>query len=262
MDCAVPHVGGFRVVLVESSRENVCRALDDVGSALGNLDQQDLVERRTTEFTLYHLVPSTSIADLDEAILLERGNVDAHRARGDCLRYKEEYGRAGADYDTALRLDPEHAPSHRGRGAGLRMKGDFDRAISDFSSALRLNPEDPLACRFRGDAYVARGDYDRAISDFNASLRLDCSEKFAYFGRGNAHLFSGDSNWLSPTSALRSSGILRVLAPSTAGASPAMSWEIRKAPGVTTAGPASWGTTIPPDFSRYTLDAAFEATPS
>ena len=55
-------LGGFRVVLVDSSRENLCRSLDDVRNALGNLEQQGVVDRSTAERALQHLVPSTSIA--------------------------------------------------------------------------------------------------------------------------------------------------------------------------------------------------------
>ena len=55
-------LGGFRVVFVESSRENLCGALDDVRNALGNLEQQGTVDRWTAERARQHLVPSTSVA--------------------------------------------------------------------------------------------------------------------------------------------------------------------------------------------------------
>ncbi len=55
-------LGGFRVVLVESSRENIRSALDDVRNALGNLEQQGMVDRWTIERARQHLVPSTSVA--------------------------------------------------------------------------------------------------------------------------------------------------------------------------------------------------------
>ncbi len=55
-------LGGFRVVLVDSSRQNLCRALDDIRNALGSLERQGMVDRWTAERALEHLVPSTSIA--------------------------------------------------------------------------------------------------------------------------------------------------------------------------------------------------------
>ena len=56
-------LGGFRVVLVESSRGKLRRAVDDVGNALGNrFERQGMVDRWTAERVLQHLVPSTSVA--------------------------------------------------------------------------------------------------------------------------------------------------------------------------------------------------------
>ncbi|MDD9994520.1 MAG: 3-hydroxyacyl-CoA dehydrogenase NAD-binding domain-containing protein [Dehalococcoidia bacterium] len=55
-------LGSFRVVIVDSSRENLDRALDDVRNELGSLEQQGMVDRRAAERAQQHLVPSTSIA--------------------------------------------------------------------------------------------------------------------------------------------------------------------------------------------------------
>ena len=55
-------LGGFRVVLVGSSHENMCSALDDVRNVLGNLEQQGIVDRWTAERARQHLVPSVSVA--------------------------------------------------------------------------------------------------------------------------------------------------------------------------------------------------------
>ena len=56
-------LGGFRVVLVESSRGKLRRAVDDVGNALGRFERQGMVDRWTAERALQHLVPSTAVAD-------------------------------------------------------------------------------------------------------------------------------------------------------------------------------------------------------
>ncbi len=55
-------LGGFRVVLVESSRGKLRRAVDDVGNALGRFERQGMVDRWTADRALQHLVPSTSVA--------------------------------------------------------------------------------------------------------------------------------------------------------------------------------------------------------
>ena len=55
-------LGGFAVVLVEPSHANLRGALDDVDNALGNLEQQGMVDRPTAERARQHLVPGTSVA--------------------------------------------------------------------------------------------------------------------------------------------------------------------------------------------------------
>ena len=55
-------LGGFRVVIVDSSRQNLCRALDDIRNELGSLERQGMVDQWTAERALQHLVPSTSVA--------------------------------------------------------------------------------------------------------------------------------------------------------------------------------------------------------
>ena len=55
-------LGGFKVVLVGSSHESLCSALDDVRKALANLEQQGKVDRWTAERARQDLVPSTSVA--------------------------------------------------------------------------------------------------------------------------------------------------------------------------------------------------------
>ena len=55
-------LGGFRVVLVDSSRENLCGALDDIRNALGILEEEGMVDRWTADRALQHLVPGTSVA--------------------------------------------------------------------------------------------------------------------------------------------------------------------------------------------------------
>ena len=55
-------LGGFAVVLVEQSHGNLRGALDDIDNALGNLEQQGMVDRPTAERDRQHLVPGTSVA--------------------------------------------------------------------------------------------------------------------------------------------------------------------------------------------------------
>ena len=54
-------LGGFRVVLVESSHEKLSLAINEVRNALRILEEEGMVDRWTAERALQHLVPSTSI---------------------------------------------------------------------------------------------------------------------------------------------------------------------------------------------------------
>ena len=53
-------LGGFKVVLVESSREILWRAFDDFRDALGDLEKREIVDRQAAEHALHHLVPVPS----------------------------------------------------------------------------------------------------------------------------------------------------------------------------------------------------------
>ena len=55
-------LGGFKVVLVDSPRENLCRAFGDVHKTLGDLKEREMVDRWIAERALRHLVPSSSVA--------------------------------------------------------------------------------------------------------------------------------------------------------------------------------------------------------
>lgn len=55
-------LGDFKVVLVDSSREKLRQAVEDVGNALGSLERQEMVDRSATERAWKHQVPWASVA--------------------------------------------------------------------------------------------------------------------------------------------------------------------------------------------------------
>ncbi len=55
-------LGGFKVVLVDSSRDKLRQAVEDVGNALGSLERQEMVDRSATERAWKHQVPWASVA--------------------------------------------------------------------------------------------------------------------------------------------------------------------------------------------------------
>ena len=55
-------LGGFKVVLVDSSIKNLSRALENIANALGDLEEQGTVNRLAAERTRRHLLPSTFIS--------------------------------------------------------------------------------------------------------------------------------------------------------------------------------------------------------
>jgi tetratricopeptide (TPR) repeat protein len=130
-----------------------------------------------------------AIADLDQALKLDKKYADAFYNR--CVSYngKENFDRATADCSAAIRLgaDPsvlnatgserlslDHSTSdyYSARGFSYHGKKDYDRAIADYDEAIRLYPDRPTTIKNRGLAYQAKGDTERANADFEKAKQL------------------------------------------------------------------------------------------
>lgn len=133
-----------------------------------------------------------AIADYDEAIRIDPGNVSAYTGRGNVRLDKGDLSRAIADYDEAIRLDSRHALAYSHRGVAYFYKGDDDRAIASLDKAIQIAPRYADAYVYRGKVWYDKNDYDRAIADYDQAIRIDPKLVKAYIDRGEVRGTRGD----------------------------------------------------------------------
>lgn len=84
--------------------------------------------------------PTTPEADLDSAVLLDPGFVEAFAFRGELRLLVGDKKGAEADLERALALAPDFAGVYRLRAKLAREAEDFERAREEFALAARLDP--------------------------------------------------------------------------------------------------------------------------
>ncbi len=109
-----------------------------------------------------------------QALHLEPGNAEAHRALGELALYgRFDLAGAQAELLRALHADPGSAEAHRSYANSLASRGHLGEAIAE---AERARAIDPLSEAVRSDLvwfhYLARG-YDEAIHQGALAARID-----------------------------------------------------------------------------------------
>ena len=129
-----------------------------------------------------------AIVNLDKAIELHPGFVDAYYERGLAYTDTDEHDRAIADFDRAIELDPEYADAYYRRGKVHYFENDDDRAITDFNKAIELDSYyAAYAYYYLARIHTFEGDYDAAIADFDRAIGLKPDYARAYYERGFAY---------------------------------------------------------------------------
>ncbi len=116
---------------------------------------------------------SKAMADINEAIRLDPKSSDTYKKRAFIYVQKEEANRAVEDFTEAIRLDPGSADAYAGRGCCLVRRKDYDKAIADFGEAIRLSPKSPCLYEMRGALWIQREDYERGMADIQTATRLN-----------------------------------------------------------------------------------------
>jgi S1-C subfamily serine protease/Flp pilus assembly protein TadD len=117
-----------------------------------------------------------AIRQLDEAIRLNPGYVEAYSARGYVLLQKDDYSKALSDLDEAIRLNPQMAIAYSYRGCVYRESGDLSHAIEDFTKAIQLNSQSGLSIeshRLRSACFRKMGRNVSAMDDAVEAMRLN-----------------------------------------------------------------------------------------
>jgi tetratricopeptide (TPR) repeat protein len=97
-----------------------------------------------------------AIVDLDQAVALQPGNIDARLNRAVTLARKGEFDLALSDLEKVIQAMPNDVNGLFERGNVWMKKAVYDRAISDFDTVLWINPGFDKAIRNRAEAVKAK----------------------------------------------------------------------------------------------------------
>ena len=127
-----------------------------------------------------------ALADLDAALALEPGFVEALLRRSEVHADLGHYAQALADVNRALNLQPGDAEILARRGEIHRRMGRYRQAIADLDAALRIDPLDAWAAASRGETYREMGLYDLALADLTMAVRIDPNDTWAIVSPGRS----------------------------------------------------------------------------
>ena len=96
-----------------------------------------------------------------------------YRNRCAALNRDHQSDRALADCNEALRLDPGQIAARTGRGDSYRMLRDFERSIAEYTETIRADPKNIAALWGRCSSLANKNDLDRALADCNAAIGID-----------------------------------------------------------------------------------------
>lgn len=169
-------------------------------------------------------------ADLDHAIALKPGDVDAHLARAALMLHDREKAAALVDLDVVDHAADPAAMERLLLGSLLAEAGQPRRAVGEFDQWIRVHPDDvrkpvalngrcwsralsgqeldqaqrdcdaalrarPSTAAFldsRGLVELRRGEPRKVIADYDAALASDPKIAWSLYGRGIAKLHLGD----------------------------------------------------------------------
>jgi len=96
-----------------------------------------------------------------------------HNTRALVHHARRDYDEAIADLTEAIRLDRTYSTYYSNRGRTYNAKKEFDRAILDLNESIRLNPANSLPYWNRAISYENKRERDRALADWRTTLQLD-----------------------------------------------------------------------------------------
>lgn len=144
--------------------------------ALIALNRGEECERLSVRLPLHaeSLTPEflETIARIDSAISVERGNAEHYAARAWQLNEIGQPALAMQDAQVAVRLDAKSASGWAEVGYALTKLGRGDEAFERIKQATELDPALPTAWQYRGELEMAHGDNLAAVESFSRALAL------------------------------------------------------------------------------------------
>jgi tetratricopeptide (TPR) repeat protein len=143
--------------------ESAAESNPDFVSPCGNVD---LNKKREASLV-------AAIAELGEAIRLNRDDDFAHVNLGEALADKGDWDGAIAEYREALRLNPNNDLAHIDLGYALGGgRGDLDGAIAETRLAVQLDSNNPWHHSALARWLEKRGDRHVALAEYRAAYTL------------------------------------------------------------------------------------------
>jgi len=134
---------------------------------------------------------AAALADYDQAIKLDRTNIEALVNRG-AIQYKlGSFNLASDDFSDALFLNPLQSEALNNLGLLAIKKKDWEKAISYFDKILSLNPADPLALNNKGYALLGKRELPEAKNLIEKSLDIKPSNGYALRNLGIYYQYAG-----------------------------------------------------------------------
>ncbi|WP_407123025.1 tetratricopeptide repeat protein [Bradyrhizobium sp. STM 3561] len=162
--------------------------------AAGTGMQQDVVMARFRRAMFYRQRGEIdlALADYNEIIERDPGNLNSRIARASALIQKREPEAALLDYAKVIELDPKNTYAYIGRAHVYSARRDFVRAIADYDQALLIHPDNVIAHVERGLSYVRNGDPDRAMADCDRAVEISPQTGGGQLCRGRVYSAKGN----------------------------------------------------------------------
>jgi tetratricopeptide (TPR) repeat protein len=140
---------------------------------------------------------ASALADLDQAIRLQPGDVEPWINRSAIHLLRREYRQALSDCDEVLKFSPRCGPAHANRGAALVKLGPlyWQQALAAFDEAIAINPGDVESLANRAQLNSKWGKWDKVLADCDAVLRLRPGWKKYHRLRLDAFLARKEHAW-------------------------------------------------------------------
>jgi tetratricopeptide (TPR) repeat protein len=109
--------------------------------------------------------PTLAVADFDEILRLDPGDIDALRRRANTYMRLGDFQHAQIDFNAVIERRANVPDGYLKRAVFYLGQGEPDLAIADCSQAIQLEPNRGSHRAARADAYRQRGDWKLAIDD-------------------------------------------------------------------------------------------------
>ncbi len=157
------------------------KRLDEISSRAGNGGKAIVLSKRGKSY-LSLMRYGEAVSDLDRAISLAPGLVDAYYFRALAHLDMGRYTDAERDAESAVKIDPNVCEYYTLLGKLKNIEGDYKGALGDFDRAIGLDSKSAAAYCGRGFAFFGLVQYDFARRDFRRAVKLAPDFAGAYRG--------------------------------------------------------------------------------